>query len=60
MFVCLHVCPYLIEAVNDKLAASQQTWARAGGTKLVMMLGECRRTQQKVLRNKSQGMKGLV
>lgn len=30
--VCASVCVYLIEAVNDKLAASQQAWSRTGGT----------------------------
>lgn len=32
MFVCL--CRYLIEALNDKLAASEQIWSCAGGTAL--------------------------
>lgn len=37
--VCVHacVCLYLIEAVSDKLAASQLTWSLARGT----MTGEC-------------------
>lgn len=57
MFVCLRV--YLIEAVNDKLAASKQTWSRAGGTALsASECADARLAPEEVPPNKSQGMKG--
>lgn len=57
MFVCLRV--YLIEAVNDKLAASKQTWSCAGGTALsASECADARLAPEEVLPNKSRGMKG--